>query len=130
MNSSFLFKGFFSLKKSIEVGKNLNRRYRNKKLSELELFLKDVLEKKKPITFFSSNRGVAHRKIHGPGGYPQKIIKELLSKFKGIDKNSLFVAFESGVDSRQKKPIIKAHSNINFLNKIKVWIKISYTKTE
>lgn len=119
----------FSLKKSIEIMRNLNRYYSKKPINKLIAFLKNVLSKKECITYFSYNLGVPHQKKSGPGGYPQKIISFLLLQISYFLKKNplyLFEKMDCGKGTRQKKPIIRAHSNINFLNKDKIWINLFF----
>lgn len=75
-----------STKHSIEICSFI----RNKSLNEAKKILSLVAEHKKTIPFRRFNKGIGHKKITGPGRYPEKASKEIIKLLESVEANAQF----------------------------------------
>ena len=84
-----------SPKKSEEVCKALKGMH----IDDARRYLEDVLEKKRAIPFKRHKRFIGHKKGIGPGGYPFKVIHEIMKILDSAQSN----AEAAGLDSENMK---------------------------
>lgn len=75
-----------STKKAIEVCKAI----KNKNLAKAKIILNDSINEKKAIPFTRFNKNTGHKKKIGPGRFPQKAAKEILSLIEQVEANAQF----------------------------------------
>jgi large subunit ribosomal protein L22 len=63
---------------------------RNKKVAYAKNLLNDVIEEKRALPFTRFNSDVGHKKAIGPGRYPKKASKEILSLIECVEANAQF----------------------------------------
>ncbi|MEM2138685.1 MAG: 50S ribosomal protein L22 [Candidatus Woesearchaeota archaeon] len=74
-----------STKKSVEIANYL----RGKKLSFAKKFLEKVVDLKSAVPMRRFNRDTGHKRAIGPGRYPAKTAKEVLSILKSAESNAI-----------------------------------------
>ncbi|MBW2979995.1 50S ribosomal protein L22 [Candidatus Woesearchaeota archaeon] len=63
---------------------------RHKELSNAKGLLKNAIEKKQAIPFSRFNSDVGHKKVVGPGRYPEKASEEVLKLLECVEANAQF----------------------------------------
>ncbi len=75
-----------SFKHCIEISSFI----RGESVDKAKKILSQVIEKKKAVPFKRFNWNVGHKKRIGPGRYPIKAAKEILSLIEGVEANAQF----------------------------------------
>src|SRR3989338_2879916 len=75
-----------STKHSIEICSFI----RNKSLNEAKKILSLVVQHKKAIPFRRFNKGIGHKKIVGPGRYPENASSEIIKLLESVEANAQF----------------------------------------
>ena len=75
-----------STKHSIEICSFI----RNKSLNEAKKILSLVVQHKKAIPFRRFNKGIGHKKIVGPGRYPENASREIIKLLESVEANAQF----------------------------------------
>jgi large subunit ribosomal protein L22 len=111
-----------SPKKTYEV---LNA-IRGMPLDKAKTFLEGVIELKQPVKFRRYNQETAHKPRTGPGRFPKKVAKHVLSiltnaeanaEYEGLDADALFIrAAASGRGRIQKANMPRAHGRATAWN--------------
>jgi len=81
-----------SLKQAIEICKFI----KHKKVSDAKKILNDSINEKKAIPYTRFNKDTGHKKGIGPGKYPNKASKEILSLLETAEANAQFKGLNTG----------------------------------
>ncbi|MBN2422515.1 50S ribosomal protein L22 [Candidatus Woesearchaeota archaeon] len=73
-----------STKKAVEICNNI----RKKPVTEAKKILEEIIELKRPLPMKRFNRDTAHKKAIGPGRFPKKTAKLILSTVKNAESNA------------------------------------------
>jgi large subunit ribosomal protein L22 len=73
---------------------NIARAIRGMNVEEAKTFLKEIIDKKRPLPAVFHNRKLAHQKATGPGSYPQKAARYMLKTLENAENNAEYKGFD------------------------------------
>ncbi len=84
----------FELHCSPKDSKNIAQAIRGMELDIAKIYLEDIIAQRKALPAIFHNGKVAHRKIIGPGTYPQKAARYVLKVLKNAENNAEYKGFD------------------------------------
>ncbi len=84
----------FELHCSPKDSKNIARAIRGMELVGAKTYLEDIIAQRKALPALFHKRKVAHKKVIGPGTYPQKAARYVLRILKNAENNAEYKGFD------------------------------------
>ena len=75
---------------SMKVATEIGREIKGMKVDKAKKFLKDVINQKRAVRYLRYNKEVPHQKATGPGRYPVKVAKHILSVLESAVANAKY----------------------------------------